>query len=687
MTARTVSAEAIRRGLACGRSGCPCARERGNVHCPVPNHGQGRGDRNPSFAVTEAADGATLVHCFSGCSQGAVLDALRDLGLWPEAGAAASAGRRNGAHPDPGGAGGAGGAGGSAGERGRKERKSQATQLVELAGAWGARPFHDPEGTAWASIPGATGDWRETWPVRSSAFRRWMQACYFVAEGTTPSAQALQDALGVLEGLAIFPAEAREFTVHTRLAGDAGRMYFDLSNPTWQAIEVTQDGWRVKTGYTCPVKFRRTKGMLALPLPAAGGSVEELRQFVNVASDDDFKLLVAWLVAALRDRGPYPVLVLHGEQGSAKTTTARTLRSLVDPSTAPVRAEPRDGRDLMIAARNGWVVALDNLSHVAPWLSDALCRLATGGGFATRTLYSDDEETIFDAQRPVILTGIEELATRPDLLDRSIVLYLPAIPEDQRRTEAAFWRDFETARPRILGALLDAVAGALRDLPSTQLDRLPRMADFALWVTAAESALGWPRGSFLRAYAGNREGANDLALDASAIAGAVREFAAEHAADGGWSGSATELLAALNARLAAEKKPPWGWPGNGRALSNALRRIASNLRAAGVSVEFIRLPHTRRRVIIITTLQPPPGGGSGGGQDRSEEPPDFASPASPASPQARKQAPSGDANSPSGDAKLATGGPTQARGDAGDAGDAKMQPLSNEGDGREEATL
>ncbi len=191
-----------------------------------------------------------------------------------------------------------------------------------------------------------------------------------------------------------------------------------------------------------------------------------------------------------------PCSKLHGEQGSAKSTTERILRALIDPHEAPLRAGPRDGRDLIIAATNGWIVPLDNISYVRPWLSDALCRLATGGGFTTRELYSDSEEVIFNAQRPTLLNGIEEFITRPDLLDRAIPLALPTIPEEQRKQEATLWPEFETARPMILGSLLDAVSFALRNEEHVKLTRLPRMADFAIWVSAAEPYFGWKAGDF-----------------------------------------------------------------------------------------------------------------------------------------------------------------------------------------------
>jgi len=190
--------------------------------------------------------------------------------------------------------------------------------------------------------------------------------------------------------------------------------------------------------------------------------------------------------------------------------TARALRSLIDPNVSPLRSEPRDARDLMIAAHNGWVLAFDNVSHLGQWLSDGLSRLATGGGLATRELYSDTEETIFEAKRPVLLTGIEELTTSPDLLDRALVLHLPRIDDEQRRTEEEMLSGFDDARARVLGILLDAVSKALACVSEVRLLRSPRMADFATWITAGESAFGWPAGTFLAAYDENRAEAHEL---------------------------------------------------------------------------------------------------------------------------------------------------------------------------------
>jgi hypothetical protein len=298
-----------------------------------------------------------------------------------------------------------------------------------------------------------------------------------------PNPAALNAALNVLEAQAQFDRPQRNVSV--RLAEHDGLIYLDLGDEFWRCVEIGPDGWRIVEDP--PVRFRRSAGMHPLPLPMRGGSIESLAPFLNLASENDFVLVVAWLLGALRAGGPYPVLALAGEQGSAKTVLSKLLRALIDPSAAPVRALPRDERELFIAAGNGHVLAFDNLSGLPPWLSDTLCRLTSGGAFSTRRLFTDQDEMLFAAARPIILNGIEEVIARPDLADRGILLMLAPIAERQRRPEIALWREFELARPRILGALLDAAAHGLHMLPQVRLHRLPRMADFALWVAACET--------------------------------------------------------------------------------------------------------------------------------------------------------------------------------------------------------
>jgi hypothetical protein len=458
----------------------------------------------------------------------------------------------------------------------RDRGPKQADILIDLAQT--ADLFHSPDGVGFADLD--INGHRETWRIRSKGFGRWLARRYFETTAGAPNSEGLQSALNLIEAKAHFDAPER--AVHVRVAGQDGKIYIDLCNATWSAVEIDDRGWRVVDNP--PVRFRRASGMKGLPVPTRGGSIATLRSFLNVQSDADFVLVVSWALAVLRDKGPFPLLVVSGEQGSAKSTFSAMLRALLDPNTAPLRALPREDRDLFIAATNGHVLVFDNVSGLPAWISDTLCRLATGGGFAVRQLYSDQDEVLFNETRPVILNGIEDIVTRPDLADRAIILSLAPIPEESRRSEAELWVAFEAERPHILGVLLDAVAQGLKRLPETHLPRLPRMADFALWTTACETAL-WPAGAFWSAYCGNRDEAVDAVIEADPVGASVRALMATRSE---WTGTASDLLGALGEIAGERVLRSKTWPDSPRALSGRLRRSATFLRKSGVSMAFQR---------------------------------------------------------------------------------------------------
>ena len=499
---------------------------------------------------------------------------------------------------------------GEAGSRGPR----QADILIDLAQT--AELFHTPDGAGFADLD--VNGHRETWSIRAKGFRRWLARRFFEETGGAPSSEALQSALNVIEAKAHFDAPERQ--VHIRVGGLDGRLYLDLGDETWRAVEIDATGWRVIENP--PVRFRRASGMKPMPIPVRGGSLATLRSFLNVQTDADFVLVVAWSLAVLPNRGPYPVIVLSGEQGSAKSTFSAILRALLDPNTAPLRALPREDRDLFIAASNGHVLAFDNVSGLPAWISDTLCRLATGGGFAVRQLYSDQDEVLFDAARPVILNGIEDIVTRPDLADRAVFLTLEPIPEDRRRPEQELWAAFEAERPRILGVLLDAVAKGLAELPRTKLDKLPRMADFALWATACETAL-WPSGTFWSAYCGNRDEAVDGVIDADPIAAAVRTMMATRTE---WTGTASDLLGALGEMAGERVAKSKTWPDGARALAGRLRRAATFLRKIGIEIGFEREGRARTRTIRITTAGKPASPETRGAQPSASSAPSAPMP-------------------------------------------------------------
>jgi hypothetical protein len=474
----------------------------------------------------------------------------------------------------------------------RKSDKPTQAELVvkqvhEQEARSGIELFHTPDQIAYITFE--VGGHRETHRLGSNPVRRYLQRQYFEANGTIPSSQAIQEALGVMEGEALF--KGPEYPVYVRLAEQNGSIYLDLGDPGWRQVEITASDWLVLDQPT--VRFRRPRGLGSLPIPVRGGTLDDLRPFLNV-SDDDWLLVKSWLVAMFRPGRPYPVLNLLGPQGSGKSTDARVLRRLMDPNTVELRGQPRDLRDLAIAASNAHVLALDNLTFIHDWLSDGICRIATGGGFATRELYSDGEEALFNFIRPVIVTGIGELAVRGDLLDRSILVYLPTITEGDRQDEERFWADFDQARSHLLGAVLDAVSMALDRLPAVQPNKLPRMADFARWMAAAAPALGTDEAKLLAIYERNREQAHDIAVEASPVASAIIRFMEQQQR---WDGTATKLLDELEdgtyAYVSEATMRRKVWPKGPNALSNALRRLQPNLLGAGISVEFDRSSRTR----------------------------------------------------------------------------------------------
>jgi hypothetical protein len=469
---------------------------------------------------------------------------------------------------------------------GQAAEETQAQTLLRLAS--GAVLYHTAEGRAYASVP--INGHIENHGVRSRGFRHWLTHGFYEEQGRPPSSEAMQGTLGTIEAMAHFDGAQQE--VHVRVAPGEDSGFLDLGDSSWRVVEIRPDGWDVVDN--APVRFRRPAGLRELPPPRRGGSADSLKPFVNL-SDDDFMLLWVWLTAALCPVGPYHILALTGEQGSAKSTLARVARRLVDPHVSLLRGEPKEARDLMITASNSWVVTLDNVSFLKHWVSDWLCRLATGGGLATRTLYADDEETFLDALRPIIINGIEDFVTRGDLSERCLFLHLPAIAEKQRRVEAVFWSEFEALYPSILGALLDAVAGGLKRSPDVRLETHPRMAGFARWGEAVGLALGWTPGRFRDVYAENRKAANELVLEDSPVAGAIRKLVS----GGKWTGTSTALMDAL-AGIVDEKVVASGrWPKSPRGLSGMLRRLAPTLRTVGIHVCFVKEGHARTRTIRV----------------------------------------------------------------------------------------
>ncbi len=485
--------------------------------------------------------------------------------------------------------------------------------LLRLAST--ARVHRSPDGRLHARVK--VGDRQTTYGLKTSAgLQDWLTDAYFATCGQPPSEWAVRRVIGFLKARARFDGGMPSVSIRVGQLDGADPFYcVDLGDPSGQAVRIGREGWGLveKPG----IHFWRPDGLLPLPTPQTGGSLDLLRPYVNL-SDADFRLLIAWLTAALRPVGPYPILVLYGEQGSAKSTLARILRLLVDPQACPLLAEPRSTRDLMVTAVNGWLLAYDNISSISNDLSDSFCRLVSGAGYADRKLFSNDELSVINVhQRPMILNGIEEFIVRGDLIDRCIFIHLPPIAPACRRAEDEFWKAFHADYPRILASVYDAVAGGLRELPSVSLPELPRMADYAKWGEAVGRGLGWAADTFTSAYSANRQQATGSALDDSPVAVALFEMGPRlvkfwggpeallreltYFVDGKDNAIAKHLspAAARKRRTATSAR----WPKDTRQFSRELRRVLPLLRQHGITAEFNR---TSNGCGITFTYSEPP---------------------------------------------------------------------------------
>jgi hypothetical protein len=437
----------------------------------------------------------------------------------------------------------------------------------------------DIDGEAYATTPDGA-----THAVRSKGFRMFLCQQFVGINGRAPSSQALHEALDTVEAVVVGGKAKR--TVALRVGEEAGKLYIDLGTDDHQIVEVSGDEWRIVPHSAPAMRFRRSPSMRALPLPSQTGTVNDLLRFLNV-DDDGWRLTVAWALYALQPRGPFPILVFQGEQGTAKSTGSKILRALNDPSQAAVRSQPKDDDQLFVGVRGSWVLAFDNLSGMPPWLSDCLCGLATGTAQSKRTLYSDAEEHIIEATRPVIVNGIDDLTARPDFASRALVVTLSVIPDDKRKEESILWTEFEAARPGIFGALLTTLSKVLAIRKDVRLAKLPRMADFARFGIAAERVLGWPDGSFIEAYESSQRASATTTMESNLVALAVQKLMGDESAD--LKITASDLLPRLANHVTADQAHSRHWPVNASQLGNQLRRVTPALRQFGVSITQSRV--------------------------------------------------------------------------------------------------
>jgi putative DNA primase/helicase len=437
-----------------------------------------------------------------------------------------------------------------------------------------------------------------TYRIQSAEFNDLLWKQYYLEYRNPPSCCKLKQAIKDLYmfGKSFAPVKK----IHRRFAKADDSVFIDLGTPDFSAVKITRGS--VSVVQNPEAKFIRPKVQRQIGTPMLESLPEYLnllKRYIPFKTEDDFVLFVSWLLGCMNCDGGYPVLFLVGEQGSAKSTTCRLIKDLLDASSVSLRNMPKSEKELMISAINDFVLCFDNTSKISDSQSDNLCKLATGSAFTTRRLYSTAGEVQLVSKNPCVINGIACLPTRQDLLDRSIIVSFDFISPEVRKTEKELMEAWEYDRPLIFGALCQAAAVALKNYEQVSEHGLPRMADFAKWVIAGEERLPWEKGQFMETMGNLRAKIVEEALDADPVSMAVLKLMKDRES---WSGSPTDLLEVLSACIDQDNKKYPGFPKIANQLSRDLERMSSFLRDRGIIIEK-KHSGTRSITLINTALQ------------------------------------------------------------------------------------
>jgi len=456
-----------------------------------------------------------------------------------------------------------------------EEEETQHDKLLKIAQQ--AELFRDEHETPFARVP--VGEFKQNWPIRSRSFKMWLTGKFLEETNRGPNNEALSAALNTIAALA-WKSE-KQYRMHVRTAPHEDSFYYDMADQAWRAVKVFPGGWEIDN--KPPILFKRYSHMQAQVEPLPGGDPWKLFEFINL-KDKKSKLL--FLVSVITDfipDIPHVVKVFYGPGGATKTTSAKTVRAIIDPSAAPACRAYRDKKEFMQYLAHNYSCLLDNLSSISPELSDLICSAVTGDGDSKRALFTDDDDVVYCFKRCFIINGINNVVTRPDLLRRAVLFPLEPPPPSERLEEREYWQRFEEAKPQILGGIFHVLARAMQLYPEIKLTGLYDMADFTKWGAAITKALGIDPKEFLQAYRDNKAMQNEEAVSNNAVASAVMALMEDQET---WRGTASALLEELEKKAEEEKIniKGKGWPKAANSLSRKLNELKSTLRAAGVEI-------------------------------------------------------------------------------------------------------
>jgi len=390
-------------------------------------------------------------------------------------------------------------------EGGGAKQGNQAKRLVTYALEDAEELFLDQNGTEHALIDGAPV------PLESGCYG-WLRRLFWEHEESAATTELLGTVAGQLRAFA--EVSGNTHTLHLRAAQHEGAVYLYLG--PGRVVRVDFGGWALDPDP--PVMFRRVDNLKELPDPKHGGSLELLDDFITAQEDRDHRLAKTWLVLAVLADINRPILLAHGPQGSTKSSVQRVLKNIIDPAR-PESFKLRE-RDFEQNINKAFIPFFDNISNITDYMGDELSKAVTGAGNAVRKLYHDDEDVIREYKRAMLLNGLVIPTEKADLIDRTLPVALKRVPKEERETERRMQALFDERHPQLLGAVLDALSGALAN--HEEVRGLPRLADWAEYAIALYKHLEWDGyEGFMSDWAVIEEGQHETTLEASALAQCV----------------------------------------------------------------------------------------------------------------------------------------------------------------------
>ncbi len=454
--------------------------------------------------------------------------------------------------------------------------------------------FHDEQKNQFVRIK--VEEHYEILRIKSREFSLYLNKLFYESQDKAIGGDSLKNVLNVLSARALFDGNMHK--LHNRVAPQDYGMIYDLCNKNWQGIKISED--RVEVINQLPIAFRRYSHQLPQPLPVNGVDIREYLKFFNIKSSGSEILMLVWIVTCFVPSIPHTILYLHGIQGSAKSTMMRLLKSLIDNSSVGLLTLVSNKAELAQILSHHWLSAFDNVSEISNEASDTLCRVVSGYTFSKRELYSDEEDVIFSIKRPIAINGINMIFTRPDLLERSLLIELESIPPNKRRTEEEVLEQFEKEKAGFLGAIFDVLSKAIKIKKSINLSYNQRMADFVKWGCAIAEAIGYESSEFLSAYESNLQLHHEEVINSSLPAQMIIKFFSGKTE---WLGTAEDLYNRLNTLVEQEgiRTNKYNWVSSPNALGRFLNRLKPALEHYEI---YINKKHKNRERLIFLTRKP-----------------------------------------------------------------------------------